>query len=89
MPAAMQPPKVACGPEVRRFEGEHLIVFGERRLDLQQGRARARGDDQFGRVVGDDAAISARVEDLTFQRLTVPVFGAAATDAQRAPFGAG
>jgi len=41
----------------------------------------ARGDDQLRRVVRDDAAISARVEDLAFQRLTVPVFRAAAAHA--------
>ena len=75
--------------EVRRLEGEHLVVIGECGFDFQQGRARTRGDNQFRRIVRDDAAISARVEDVTFQRLTVPVFGAAATDAQRAPLGAG
>ena len=43
----------------------------------------SRGDDELGRVVLDDPAMRARVEDLALQRLPVPVLRAAAADAQR------
>jgi hypothetical protein len=53
--------------EVRRLESKHLVVFGKHRFDFEERRAGARRDDQFGRIVGDDAAMRARVEDLTLQ----------------------
>ena len=66
---------------MRRLEGEHLGMVGQRGLDFQQRRAGACGDDQFGWVIGDDAAMRARVEDVSLQRLPVPVLGAAAANA--------
>jgi hypothetical protein len=66
---------------VRWLECQHLVAFRERGFDLDERCAGARRDDELGRIVGDDAAVRARIEDLAFQRLAVPVLGAAAADA--------
>ena len=42
-------------PKSRRLEGEHLVVRGQRRLDLGERRAGPRGQHQLRRLVGDDA----------------------------------
>ncbi len=41
--------------EVRRLEGQELVMLGQRRLNLGQRRARPRGDDQLGRLEMGDA----------------------------------
>ncbi|ABA49505.1 hypothetical protein BURPS1710b_3344 [Burkholderia pseudomallei 1710b] len=71
-------------PEMRRLERQHLAALGERRLELGERRARARGDDELGRVVRHDAVMRARIEDFPVERLAVPVLRAAAAYAQRA-----
>ena len=43
------------GAMIGRLEGEALVVFGERRLDLGERRAGARRKHQFGRLVEGDA----------------------------------
>src|SRR5262249_13538350 len=75
--------------EMRRLEGEHLVVPGEGRFDFRKRSACTRGDDQFRGIVSDDAAVSARIEDLTLQRLAVPVFRAVAANPHWASFGGG
>ena len=80
-----------CGQAIktRRLKSQHLVFCRECRANFTQGRASTRGDDQFGRVVVDDAAVGACVEHVARRSLAVPVFGAAAFDAQRGVAGAG
>src|SRR5690606_14441865 len=47
------------------------------------------GDDQFGRIVADDAAATARIEHVADRLAAVPVLAAAAAYAQRLPLGRG
>ncbi|CAM2144652.1 hypothetical protein PT2222_160115 [Paraburkholderia tropica] len=75
------------GAEVGRLERQHLAARRQCLFDLQQRRARARRDHQFGGIVGDDPAVRARVEHLAFERLAIPVFRAAAANTQRLAVG--
>ena len=82
-PAATHAADGGSAAEGRRLEGQELASRRQRRFDFGQRRAAARGDDQFGRLVADDAAVAARIEHLARQRAAVEVLAAAAADAQR------
>ena len=72
--------------EMRRLKRQHLPACGQRRLDFCQWCARARGEHQFGGVVGHNAAVCARVQHIGIFRLrlfAVKIFCAAALDDQR------
>jgi hypothetical protein len=62
---------------MRRLEGEHLTVLGERRFKLRERRAATRRHDQLGRLVGHQAGVAARVEDLARQRAAIEILAAA------------
>ena len=76
------------GPEMRRLEGQHLTVGGQLGLQIGQRRAGAHRDDEFGRVIVDDAAIRRHVQQaMPILRRDGPVvaierFAAAAHDEQ-------
>ncbi len=78
-----------AGAEVRRLEGQHLTLIGQRRFDFGQGRAAARRDHEFGRVVVHDAPIGRHIERLSHRRVAIPILGAARHDAQRLALGIG
>ena len=89
-PAATQPPSVALGR--RNAAARTASIWPSARaasLRLRERRAAARRDHQLGRLVGDDAAIAARVEDLAARRVAVEVLAcrrrACAARVPRAP----
>ena len=57
-PAAIAAADGGARPEVRRLERQHLLAFVQCGLEFRQRRAAAHRDDQFGRLVVDDAACS-------------------------------
>ncbi len=63
--------------EIGRLERQQLIAFCERCFNVGQWRAAAGGDDQFRRVIGDDATVVARVQHVAHALLAVPRLGAA------------
>ncbi|OTP69295.1 hypothetical protein PAMC26510_27140 [Caballeronia sordidicola] len=68
--------------KVRRLERQHLVAFVEARFDLAQWCAGLRGDHEFGRVMFDDSAVRACIDDFALQRLAVPVLRTAAANPQ-------
>src|SRR5690348_10346094 len=74
---------------VRRFEGEHLVALGERRLHLRQRRPRTCGDDEFRRRICDDAGQFAHIERLADDRFAIEILRAAPADAQGTLVGSG
>ncbi len=72
-----------AGTEMRRLEREHLALRGHRGLELGQGRARPRGDDELRGIVVDDARARGGVEHLARGGLAVEILRAAAANAQR------
>ena len=70
--------------EMRRLESEHLAVLAHCSLDIGEPRAAAGGDHELRGLVGNDAAVAARIENLAFESVAVEVLGAAAAQAQRA-----
>jgi len=71
------------GAEVGRLEGETLAVRLEPFFQFRKRSAAASRHHQLGRLIRDDAAIAASIEDLAAQRIAVEVLGAAAAQAQR------
>src|SRR3569833_173216 len=68
---------------MRRLEGQHLLVFLQRGFDLNQWRARTRGDDQLGGLIINDAAMRRDVQHVTLRRTTEEGLRIATGDAQR------
>src|SRR3569833_1311460 len=68
---------------MRRLEGQHLLVFLQRGFDLNQWRARTRGDDQLGGLIINDAAMRRDVQHVTLHRTTEEGLRIATGDAQR------
>ena len=75
-PGAQQP------AVIHRLEGEHLVVVGQGLFDVAQGRAGARGDHQFGRLVAQDTAVPADVDALADRCATVESLAVAGANAQ-------
>src|SRR5436305_11085394 len=53
---------------MRRLEGEHLPAFAHCRLGGGEPCAAARGDHELRGLVGNDAAVAARIENLALDR---------------------
>ncbi len=68
---------------MRRLEGQHLLLRGQRVLHFAQRSARAHGDHQLAGLVALDATPGARIKQLPTRRIAVEILGAAGTDAQR------
>src|SRR3569832_549753 len=68
---------------MRRLEGQHLLVFLQRGFDLNQWRARTRGDDQLGGLIINDAAMRRDVQHVTLHRTTEEGLQITTGDAQR------
>ena len=76
------PPTVAPGPKWGGLEGQALAFFGQHGLQLGQGRARARRDDQLAGLIAHDAGECTGIEHLAAQRKAMKVLGAPTPDAQ-------
>src|SRR5438132_3862068 len=68
---------------MRRLEGQHLALGGERALDLGEARACAHREHELLGLVRDDARVRRHVERIALARLAVEILAAAAADAQR------
>ncbi len=69
--------------KVWRLARQHLPSFIQRGFQLRQRRAGANGDHQFGRVIADDAAVLAGIEQHAVDLPPEESLAAAALNAQR------
>src|SRR5687767_4640690 len=68
---------------MRRLERQALAVRLQRRFDLGERSAAARRQHELARLVGDDARVAARIEELAARRVAVEVLAAAAAQEER------